>query len=135
MSERGDGGREAFIQREIELRLGAEPDLLLMKNSVGRAVFIGEETGKKYTVPYGLGVGSPDLVGVLRTELGLGVWIGLEVKVPGKDPEAHQAKCHRQWEAFGALVYVVHSAEEAVEALADARLVVRRAVARERRTG
>jgi hypothetical protein len=127
------GTSEAHIQREIEREIGAEPDVLLIKNSVGRARFMDEASGKQYTVPFGLGVGSPDLVAQLRTPLGLAVWIGLEVKRPGEEPTTEQRKCHAQWSAFGTLVYVVRSVDDAKAAIADARLTVKRAITRERR--
>jgi hypothetical protein len=111
---------EAAIQRDIEAALGTEPDLILLRNSVGLARFTSRTSGRCYAVPYGLGSGSPDVVGILRVRR-LGVWFALEVKRPGDDAEAHQAKCHEQWRQFGALVYVVHSVEEARAALEHAR--------------
>lgn len=59
---------EKSIQHDIELALGAEPDLLLLRNSVGEAKYYGND-GKMFVVPYGLGDGSPDIVGLLRVEL------------------------------------------------------------------
>ncbi len=133
---------ENEIQRQIEAGLGAEPDFLLLRNSVGKASYLNEESGKEYHVPYGLGVGSPDLVGILRVEASrapsqrnvsldlyksaLGIWLCFEVKVPGEDAEPHQAHSHRIWRSFGALVYVVHSVVEARSALVEARALVRR---------
>jgi hypothetical protein len=109
---------EAEVQRQIEAAIGAEPDLLLFKNSVGKARYVTKTDGKEFHVPYGLGEGSPDLVGVLAPR---GVWLCLEVKVPGEDAEPHQAKVHDVWRRFGALVFVVHSADEARTALTTAR--------------
>jgi|GEM_PF-1562160 len=113
---------EKEVQRRIEAKLGAEPDLLLLRNSVGRAKYVKED--KVFYVPYGLGVGSPDLVFILRTPFGLGVWLCMEVKVPGEEPEPEQERCHEIWRRFGALIYVVHSVDEAVAALKDARAIV-----------
>src|SRR5262249_18565243 len=59
---------EREVQRDIELAIGAELDLLLMKNSCGVASYVTDE-GKTFKVPYGLGNGSPDLVGILRREV------------------------------------------------------------------
>lgn len=114
---------EAEIQRRIEAALGAEPDLLLLKNSVGRANYVSD-AGKPYTVPYGLGVGSPDLVGLLMTPAGFAAWFCIEVKRPGEQPTPAQLKCHAIWRRFGARVAVCTSVEEARAALADARKVV-----------
>lgn len=113
---------EAEIQRQIEDALGSEPDVLLLRNSVGRAKFFSEVTGTTYTVPFGLGVGSPDLVALLTLPgVPLACWLCIEVKRPGEHPTEEQRKCHAIWRRFGALVYVARSAEGAKRALLDAR--------------
>lgn len=117
---------EKEIQRAVELAIGAEHDLLLMRNSVGLAPYFDAKTGKTWRVPYGLGVGSPDLVGILLVGR-LGVWLALEVKVPGEDATDEQAKVHAIWRRFGAYVAVVHSVAEARFALTAARALARRA--------
>lgn len=115
---------ETKIQADIEAALGAEHDLLLLRNSIGKARFFTDE-GKAYTVPYGLGVGSPDLVGILRVDVPgdvpFAVWFCLEVKAPEGTVDPEQHKCHAIWRRFGALVYVVRSVADAKEALAKAR--------------
>ncbi len=116
---------ESKIQREIELALGAEPDLLLLRNSVGEAAFFNRD-GKRYQVPYGLGVGSPDLVGLLLGGGSCAVWFCLEVKRPDEDLTKDQVKCHEVWRRFGALVFVVRSVDEACAALQTARGRARR---------
>jgi hypothetical protein len=122
--------RSAFerdLQRQIEAAIGSEPDLLLLRNQVGEAVYYATNAvgdAKEYHVPYGLGVGSPDLVALLRATYGgrtVACWFCLEVKVRGQDADVHQAKCHAVWRRFGAFVAVVHSVEEAREALRVAR--------------
>ncbi len=116
---------EGEIQRQIEAAFGSAPDLLLIRNSVGEAKHVDEETAKVWHVPYGLGTGSPDLVAMLRTPLGFSVWFCLEVKAPEGDVDPEQEKCHRIWRDFGALIYVVRSVKEAREALDHARATVR----------
>jgi len=116
---------ESEIQRQIEASIGAEPDVLLLQNSVGLAQHFDDKTGKTWRVPYGLGVGSPDLVSILHFGQCIGTWLCFEVKCPGEDAEPHQAINHDQWRAFGAFVYVVHSPEEARAAVEDARRQVR----------
>ncbi len=106
------------IQRDIELDLGALPDLLLLRNNVGRAVFVNESDARQYSVPYGLGTGSPDLVGILGPE---GRFFCLEVKAPGEVPRPEQEKCHRTWRNFGAFVATVDSVGSARAALERAR--------------
>lgn len=120
---------EKKIQADIEAELGAEPDLLLLRNSCGAAEYLDEKTGKSWHVPYGLGTGSPDLVGLLRFRASkrgvLGLWFCLEVKQVGKDATDEQKKCHEIWRRFGAIVCVVHSVHEAREALRTARHALR----------
>lgn len=111
---------ETAIQRDIELALGSEPDLLVIRNSVGVARHHTDD-GRAYTVPYGLGVGSPDLVGLLRGEDGQARWFCLEIKADGGRVSAEQEKCHRVWRSFGAFVAVVRSVDEARSALREAR--------------
>jgi hypothetical protein len=114
---------ESEIQRRIEAEIGAEPDLLLFKNSVGLARYVDGD-GKEFRVPYGLGTGSPDLVGILAP---WGRWFCLEVKVPGEEPRPEQVKSHAVWRRFGAYIRSVTSPEEARAALEDARADLRSA--------
>lgn len=116
---------EKKIQRDIEIALGAEPGLLLLRNSVGRAKHVSDD-GKVWHVPYGLQNGSPDLVGLLETEGGLAAWFCLEVKAPEGVVEPAQEECHALWRKFGALVFVVRSVDDARKALKYARLMVAR---------
>jgi len=120
---------EKKIQADIEAALGAESDFLLLRNSVGKAQFVTDE-GASYHVPYGLGVGSPDLVGILRMRVRgddhdppqtFGIWLCMEVKCPGFDATDEQLHCHHIWRRFGAIVDVVHSVEEARATLARVR--------------
>lgn len=110
-------------QREIEAAIGAEPDLLLMKNSVGVAKFFDDD-GKQFVVPYGLTVGSPDLVGILRVTIAgavVGIWFCLEVKADEGELSPEQRRCHAAWERFGAIIETVRSADDACAALQRAR--------------
>lgn len=119
---------EGEIQRRIEAAIGAEPDFLLLRNSVGQAKHIDGDTGKTWHVPYGLGVGSPDLVGALQLPINgneLAVWVALEVKAPEGVVEPDQKKCHDIWRSFGILVFVVRSVDDAKNALDDARAIAR----------
>lgn len=112
------GSLEKKIQRDIEAAFGAEPDLLLLRNSVGLARYVDESDGKEFFVPYGLGNGSPDLVGILAPA---GRWVCLEVKQPGEKPDPHQRACHAVWRRFGAFVATVTSVDEVRAALGRAR--------------
>lgn len=136
---------EKKIQGEIEAAIGSEPDLLLFKNSVGKATFTNARTGKGYFVPYGLGEGSPDLVGLLRIDVPVegywelarrdqgryvprlvpvAIWFCLEVKPPEGELEPEQIRCHDIWRRFGAFIETVRSADEARAALARARALL-----------
>ena len=114
---------ESEVQRRILAEIGAEPDFCVFRNHVGVAKFYDDE-GKMRVQHFGLLRGSPDLVGMLRVGH-IAAWVALEIKCPGEDAEPHQAVVHDQWRAFGALVYVVHSPDEARAALDDARRQVR----------
>jgi hypothetical protein len=109
--------RENAIQRLIMAAIGAEPDLLLFKNSVGHAEHV-DANGKVFHVPYGLTKSSPDLVGIVAPA---GLWFCLEVKQAGEYATAEQKRCHEVWRSFGAFVEVVHSVAEARAALGRAR--------------
>lgn len=116
---------ERSVQADIEAEIGAEPDLLLFKNSVGKAKFFDDDA-KEFVVPYGLGVGSPDLVGILRVSISgvtLGRWFCLEVKPPEGELEPEQEKTHAIWKSFGAFIETVRSPAEARAALERARKV------------
>ncbi len=113
--------------RGIELGLGAEPGLIILRNSVGKATYTGADASE-YHVPFGLGVGSPDLVGLLRAPSGqFAAWFCLEVKADEGDLDPEQVKCHAIWRRFGALIFVVRSVAEARVALDSARALLRRA--------
>lgn len=117
MSHRKRTKLESAIQREIEAAIGSKGDLLLLRNSVGHATY-HDANGKEWHTPYGLGVGTPDLVGILAPS---GRWFCLEVKTPGEQPEPEQSKCHELWRRFGAFVATVRSADDAIAALELAR--------------
>lgn len=110
---------EKRIQADIEAAIGSESDLLLLRNSIGEAEYFGED-GKAWHVPYGLGPGSPDLVGLLKRG-DFAVWFCLEVKSEVGVVSDDQAKCHRIWKRFGAMVFVVRNVDEAKKALSIAR--------------
>jgi hypothetical protein len=66
----------------------------------------------------GLGEGSADIVGLLAP---MGRWFCLEVKMPGKEAEPHQAAWLQNVRSLGGFAAVVHSIGEAEEALVRAR--------------
>lgn len=91
------------------------------RNNVGK---LPDANGR--VVSYGLAVGSADLIGIVRvsaavTDACYGRFLALEVKRPGKLPTDDQ----RRWLAvvanMGAVAAVVHSADEALAVVAEAR--------------
>lgn len=126
--------RETRIQREIQLALGAQPDLYLMRNSVGMAMHAQLLPGGgvvQRRVPYGLEVGSADLVALLAvgdSDQRRALWFALEVKCPGETPTQEQIDSHARWRKFGAWVDVVTGVEEAVSSLNRARAWAREAL-------
>lgn len=123
MSHRRRSTLEKKIQADIEADLGSEPDLLLLRNAVGKATYVDGQA-KEFHVPFGLGVGSPDLVGILRIETGIapiGIWLCFEVKADEGELDEAQVKCHAIWRRFGAIIVVVRSVAEARGALEEAR--------------
>ena len=125
MSHRRRSVLEKKVQADIEAALGAESDLLLLRNAVGKATYVDDEA-REFHVPFGLGVGSPDLVALLLV-LGpraLAAWFCLEVKAEEGDLDPEQEKCHAIWRRFGALIYTVRSVAEAHAAVLDARKAV-----------
>ncbi len=107
------GKSEKRIQSEIQAALGSEADLTIFRNSVGQ---VTAQSGA--TLKYGLGTHSSDLVGILGPT---GRWFCLEVKRPGLKARAGQSRWLEHIREKGGFAAVVHSADEALAALARAR--------------
>lgn len=101
---------EAQLMLAIRDSLLATGRVMLWRNNVGQ---LQDRTGR--WVKYGIGVGSPDLVGMLRPD---GRFFAVEVKLPGEKPTPEQLAWHRAARASGALVIVAHSVDEALAGLA-----------------
>lgn len=91
----------------------AAAGVMVLRNNVGVAKMPGG------FVRYGLGVGSPDLVGIVPPH---GRFIGIEVKRPKK---SRIGKAQEQWHAvarrYGAVVGIVDSVEGALALVEQAR--------------
>lgn len=109
---------EARLLKEILADIGAEPGLLILRNHVGAAERFDERSNATHYETFGLGEGTPDLVGILAPS---GRWFCLEIKTATGRVSPEQAKCHPLWRRFGAFVAVVRSIDEARVALARAR--------------
>lgn len=122
----GINREETRIQNEATAELGALPGVLLLVNTVGKIP--NPWTGVGWFV-YGLGEGTPDVVGSVEVEIvtpGGGVmrlarFFTLEFKKPGEKPEPHQARLHAAWRSLGIFVGVVHSTAEARAAIERCR--------------
>ncbi len=131
--------READIQQAIRLALGLEPGLVLWRNNVGAAV----HHDSKRPVFYGVGgKGGSDLIGLLSVEVStvcdepeaglpihvclghlatLARFVALEVKRPGGRVTKDQNAFLELVRGLGGFAAVVHSVEEARDAIARAR--------------
>lgn len=106
--------RETDIQTEIRRALGRVPGLVLMRNNVGL------DTGRRgRPVRYGLGKGSPDLVGVLTLagERPVALAFAIEVKGARGRPSRDQLLWHNQARERGMPVFVCRSAGDAVSSV------------------
>lgn len=116
---------EAQLQNRILARFGATPGVLILVNTVK---VIPSPYGPG-SLTFGLGEGSPDLVGSVDVDVTLAndravtiarfaCW---ELKVPGNHPEPHQTRLHEAWRRLGIFVAVVHSEEEFAASIERAR--------------
>jgi hypothetical protein len=135
-----DKPREADVQQAIRLALGLEPGLVLWRNNVG-AAFHAET---KRPVQYGVGgTGGADLIGMLLVNVSticedptgcdgshvacvghqkqIARFIALEVKKPGGRVRAEQWGFLELVRNNGGFAAIVHSVEEAREAITRAR--------------
>ena len=114
---------ERNIQSAIREALGLEPDLVLWRNNTG--VFADGRGGMVRT---GLGVGSADLVGILRGAAQMhiaarfvGRFFALEVKQARGRASEEQQRWLALVRSFGGFASVVRSVQEAKAALDRAR--------------
>jgi hypothetical protein len=99
-------------------------DLVLWRNTVGHATEY-DERGRARHITYGLGPGSPDVVGVLTVE-GLAVWVAVECKGPKGRLSPEQARWLAAAERRGIACGVARSADDAAAILAAGAARVRR---------
>ena len=99
---------ESELQHRIREALNSTGRCRVVRNNVG----VDTDRG----VRYGLGVGSPDLVGILR----VGRAFCVEVKRPGKTRSSKQRAWWRAYLAWGGLGGVATSVDEAIDLLDEA---------------
>jgi hypothetical protein len=103
---------ETALQNRIRLRISEEiPNCCMFRNSVGTF-----RTKDGSFVQAGLPPGSSDLIGILHHE-GVGVFVALEVKLPGQKPRPDQVNFLNRIRDLGGIAGVVTSPEEAIALL------------------
>ena len=100
------GVSETEIMFEVREALASTGAFLLWRNNTGMDT--------RTRTRYGLGTGSPDLIGVARAS---GVMIGIEIKRPGEYLSENQITWHCAAHAAGVRVICVDNATDAVRLL------------------
>lgn len=106
---------ESDILAEVMAAIGSFGDLWIARNNNGALI---NEHGRP--VVFGLGPGTPDIMGVFCVQTDgepLGVAVGIEVKRPGEKLSPDQVRAHKVLRSFGARVFTVYSAADAVAAV------------------
>lgn len=103
---------ETQLSLAIREALLATGKVLLWRNNTGK---LQDRTGRWIT--YGLGVGSADIIGILK---GSGRFCAWEVKLEGRKMTPEQVAWHAVVNKAGGLAVVVRSVEEALDSLAHA---------------
>ena len=89
----------------------------VMRNNVGLA-----QMASGGALRYGLGTGSSDIVGIVTMPDGVGRFFALEVKWSDQRPTQDQERWLGMVRSFGGFGAVVHSPEEAIEAVKRCRI-------------
>jgi hypothetical protein len=119
----GDGMTEKQIQTDILKRAGKLPWLRLWRNNVGLAVPASQialarrERAVLYRlamVRFGLGTGSPDLIGIIGP---VGKFMAVEVKKPGEKLSLDQEVWKKVLEALGGVHVIANSWDDVWEAV------------------
>ena len=104
--------RETALMQQIRAACNQMPDVRLFRNNTGFA--------SKERVRYGLGTGSPDLVGVVCVN-GIGRAIGMEVKTEKGRLTPEQKIWIDLGDRFGAPIACVRSVEDALAFIDEVR--------------
>jgi hypothetical protein len=113
--------KEAALTDRIRAALNALGGVRVWRNNTGIATHV-KEAGI-YKMRYGLGVGSPDLVGMVcfRLQLSISVhqdfgrFLGVEVKRPGEKQEPEQIEWQDLIQRFGGIYILTTSVGDAVQ--------------------
>jgi hypothetical protein len=123
------GPRENVIQQRIRLALGADPDVVLWRNSAGMAEVYDEAKHQTRRQTFGLAPGAADLIGMLRYRLELEggrVWdfarfLALEVKTDVGRASPEQVRFLELVRRQGGVAELVRSEAEALDVVARAK--------------
>ena len=99
---------ESTIQREIMIALNGRDDCRVFRNQVG-----SYKTPDGGFIKYGLGQGSPDLIGFLKRD-NIAVFLGIECKRPGCKPTEAQKRWIKAIQKFGGVAGVATSVDDAL---------------------
>jgi len=102
---------ETDLLHAVRHALVSTGQLMLFRNNVG--------FDRERRVKYGLGLGSPDLVGMLRPS---GRFLGVELKTATGRVSPDQKRWHAAATAAGGLIIVARSVDEALAGLSTAGL-------------
>lgn len=111
---------ETALQNRIRLMLSAHcKDVVHFRNHTGA---LKDNRGRM--VRFGLGAGSPDIVGWKAIEITpdmvgqrVAVFVGIEIKIPGEQPRPDQNFWLSRLNAAGGIAGVAHSEYEAIDLL------------------
>lgn len=109
-------GEETALLHAILQVLRLSRKGLFWRNNTGALRTMGRG-GRIFYIKFGLGVGSPDIVGILAPS---GRFFGLEVKTPAGRLSKEQTAWHKAAQSKGAYVGVARSAADAFAALEEA---------------
>lgn len=111
---------ETEILQSIRVALAKLDGCTVFRNNSGK---LPDAHGRWVT--YGLGIGSADLVGIVRTlcrDCASGRFFALEVKRPGAKESPDQARWIKTVRQLGGFATIVHSVDEALSAVGRCRL-------------
>jgi hypothetical protein len=95
---------ESQLQDAVRLALGADPELLLLRNNIGKAEIRGR------WVAYGVGgPGGADLIGIFR-----GRFVAVEIKTATGRQSPEQRMFQQLVERKGGVYVVLRSVEDAI---------------------
>lgn len=106
---------ETSLMLAIRDAVNMQRDARVRRNNTGRL-----QDRKGRWVTFGLGIGSPDLIGEVTIQWGsraVARAFHLEVKLPGEAPTVDQLAWHDEARRRGVFVAVVRSVDEAMRAI------------------